>query len=172
MPGAQFDLESLREKAAKAKIKPQVKKLWSGALATLFEPLDQATGLYLLTMTFESSDESLPRTVKQALQQLPREKQAQIAEHFVQLWLANNGDSKSRWMIKFVLEFADDRVVDPMMKGFQKWFKRAKPKAVFVLQTLGSMDTNYALSQVQQVRGKNTYSYALQKGARLSLIHI
>lgn len=164
-PRNELTVENIIEKAFGTKIKPQVNKLWSSELAEVFEPFDEHTALWLLTMSFESKDEKLPSTVIAALELLPRDQQARISEQLVLLWITNNGDSKHRWLTKFVPTFADDRVVDPLMKSFQGWFKRAKPKSVFVLETLGKLDTTYALSQVMTIYGKNIYSYALQKGA-------
>lgn len=161
----ELSIDSLQEKALTAKIKPQVKKIWNAELASSFLPFDEQTALWLLTMTFEFKGDVLPSTVIGALELLPQEQQAQISECLVNVWIANNGDSKHRWLTKFVPDFADDRVVDPLMKSFQGWFKRAKPKSVFVLETLGKLDTKYSLSQVMNLYGKNTYSYSLQKGA-------
>lgn len=180
---ADNSLEALRSKAAQTKIKPQITKLWSPALDgsltlsdsftlndlptlnDLFAPLDEQVAQWLLTMCMESKDSELPQTVTNALQHLPRERQAQLVDYLVHYWLVQNGDNKLRWLLKFVPVYGDDRIVEPLLKGFQTWFRRAKPKAIFVLETLGKLDTNYALSQVQQVYGRNTYSYTLQEGA-------
>ena len=166
---AEADLSELQAKAAKAKIKPQVDKLWSSELAALLAPLDETLGRWMLNLALEAKDGRLPGSAKAILAQLTREQQARLAEHLLQLWLAQNGDSKLRWLNLFVADCGDDRLVDPLFEAFKGWHKRAKPKAVFAIETLARLDTAYALSHVHEVFTKNSYSYALFDAARGAL---
>ena len=166
---AEIKLDELRAKAPKAKIKPQVVKFWSSELDTLFAPLGADLGRWLLNLALESKDGRLHSVAHTVMSALPREQQAQIAEHLLALLLAQNGEKKLRWLSYFVPQYGDDRLVDPLFEAFKGWHKRAKPKAVFAIETLAALDTPYALSHVHEVFTKNTYSYALFEAARDAL---
>ena len=160
------DLEQLQEIAAKAKIKSaQIDKVWSESLQEMLAPLDTTVGRWLLNLALDSKDDPLPRAGKKALQHITAENRARLAEQLTQLWLAGNGDRKLRWLMKFVPDCGDDRLVEPLFEAFKGWNKRAKPKSVYVLETLGSLNTSYALAQVHEVYTKNSYSYSLNEAA-------
>ncbi len=167
---APVSLDDLIAKAGKAKIKPQVDKVWTEALAAFFAPLDPALARWTLNLAVEAKDEMLPQSAVTVLAQLSPERRAALAEHLLQLWLAENGDRKQRWMLLFVPVCGDDRLVEPLFDAFKNWHKRAKPKAVTALETLCALDTPYALSHVYEVYGKASYSYAIHDGAKKALL--
>lgn len=166
---AAIDLDSLKARAAKARIKPAVDKVWSEELATALQPLPPEYARWLLSLAVETKEERLTGTALGLLAHLSRERQAALSEHLLRLWLANNGDRKLIWLLLFVPPCGDDRLVEPLFEAFKAWHKRAKPKAVTVLQTLAALDSAFALSQVYEVFAKATYSWAIHEGAKAAL---
>ena len=159
-------IEQLQALAANTKIKTtQIDKIWNEPLLQALTPLDETVGRWLLNLALESKDDPLPRLGKKALQHITAENRARLAEQLMQLWLAANGDRRLRWLMKFVPEGGDDRLVEPLFEAFKSWYKKAKPKAVFILETLGLLDTPYALAQVHEVYSNNSYSYTLNEAA-------
>ena len=170
-PGAgAADLDALRARVAKARIKPVVDKVWSERLAAALAPLPPEYGRWLLSLAVETKEDRLTGTALGLLAHLPRERQAALAEHLLQLWLAANGDRKLIWLLLFVPACGDDRLLEPLAEAFKSWHKRAKPKAVTALQTMASLDTAFALSHVYEVYAKATYSYAIHEGAKAALV--
>lgn len=163
------DLDALKARVAKAKIKPAVDKVWSDALATALAPLPPEYARWLLSLAAETKEDRLTDTALGLLAHLSRERQAAFAEHALKLWLANNGDRKLIWLLLFVPVCGDDRLPDHLAEAFKGWHKRAKPKAVTALQTMAALDTAYALSHVYEVYSKATYSYAIHEGAKAAL---
>lgn len=164
------DLDALKARVAKAKIKPAVDKLWSESLAAALAPLPPEYGRWLLTLAVDTKEDRLADTALSLLAHLSRERQAALAAQLLQLWLAENGDRKLSWLLLFVPAGGDDRLVEPLFEAFKSWHKRAKPKAVTALQTLGGLDTAYALSHVYEVYSKSIYSDAIHQGARTALL--
>lgn len=167
---AAADLDALKARVAKAKIKPAVDKVWNEQLAAALAPLPPEYARWLLTLAVDTKDGALADTALGLLAHLSRERQAALAAQLVQLWLAENGDRKLSWLLLFVPTGGDDRLVEPLFEAFKSWHKRAKPKAVTALQTLGGLDTAYALSHVYEVYSKSIYSDAIHQGARAALL--
>ena len=110
----------LQAQAAKAKIKPQVKKIWSETLSELLAPLDEHSGRWLLSLALEAGDNPLSATAIKLIEPLSREQQAALVEHLVGLWLAANGDRKLRWLLKFIPQYGDDRNCRSAVRCFQR----------------------------------------------------
>ncbi|MBL8261671.1 MAG: DUF4132 domain-containing protein [Xanthomonadaceae bacterium] len=167
-PGA-ADLDALKTRVAKAKIKPVVDKVWNERLAAALTPLPPEFGRWLLSLAVETKEDRLTGTALGLIAHLSRERRAALAELLFELWLAANGDRKLIWLLLFMAPCGDDRLLEPLSTAFKSWHKRAKPKAVTVLKTMASLDTAYALSHVYEVYSKATYSYAIRIGAKEAL---
>lgn len=164
------DLDALRTRVAKAKIKPVVDKVWNERLAAALAPLPPEFGRWLLSLAVETKDERLTGTALGLLAHLSRERRAVLAELLLDAWLAANGERKLIWLLLFLPDCGDDRLLEPLSTAFKSWHKRAKPKAVTVLKAMASLDTAYALSHVYEVYMKATYSYAIRMGAKEALL--
>lgn len=164
------DLDALKARVAKAKIKPVVDKVWNERIAAALAPLPPEYGRWLLGLAVETKEDRLTGTALALLAHLSRERRAALAELLLDAWLAANGERKLVWLLLFLPDCGDDRLLEPLSAALKGWHKRAKPKAVTVLKAMASLDTAYALSHVYEVYMKASYSYAIRIGAKEALL--
>lgn len=161
-------LEDMRALAATQKIPAALAKAWNDDVARLLAPLGETLGRYLLYV-LQQAGEHLPRRARQILALLPQARRSDLAAYGVKTWVAEQGVDKFNWLLLPLPEYADERVVNDLVRGVKAWAAKRKLKAVAALQLLCRVPGDYGVAQVRDLWESGKFSPFVHNAALQAL---
>lgn len=150
-PWAELSLEALQALAQDQKVPAAVSKQWSADIADLLAPLGDDLAQYLLTILASDDAEQLPRRARKILSFVNAGTRADFALYGVNQWVAANGAAEVTWFTRAVANYADERVVNELVKAVKAWKKQRKVKANDAIRLIGRMPGIFGLAQVREL---------------------
>ncbi|TDR43955.1 uncharacterized protein DUF4132 [Tahibacter aquaticus] len=149
--------EEMQALAAMQKIPAALAKAWNDDTARLLAPLGETLGRYLLYV-LQQAGEQLPRRARQILALLPPARRSDLAAYGVKTWVAEQGVDKFNWLLLPLPEYADERVVNDLVRGVKAWAGKRKLKAVAALQLLCRVPGDYGVARVRDLWESGKFS--------------
>ena len=160
---------ALTQAQALKRVSKAVEGVYSDALAQRMPSLEPIILRWLLQQLATAPDGTIPRSVKRVWGSCPALERVSLLDALLQHWLAQDGNPKLNWLLRLLPLGGDDRLVGPLQDAVKAWYKKRKPRAVQAVKALASIDTTFALSQVQAISETRKYTDVLIQAAREEL---